>query len=148
LCDARRPRPELVSKYTSPTSRSGSHQYQSPILLGPASYGTNSLTLRLKTGVFNGDPELVAGLVQGAQALEKLLAGKFALGDKFTAADVAIAPFLLRSELVWSFHDPAGVRKQIQDKAPRFWQYLQNIETHPSVASTWDRVRTSRCFLR
>jgi glutathione S-transferase len=98
--------------------------------------------------VFNGDPELVVGLVQGAQALEKLLGSKFALGDMFTAADVAIAPFLLRSELVWSFHDPAGVREKIQDKAPRFWQYLRDVKTHPSVASTWDSVRTSRCFLR
>jgi glutathione S-transferase len=96
-------------------------------------------------GIFNGDPELVTGLVEGAQTLEKLLAGKFAIGDKFTAADVAIAPFLLRCELVWSFHDPAGLQKQIQGKAPRLWQYLQDLKTHPSVASTWDHVRTSRC---
>jgi hypothetical protein len=100
------------------------------------------------SALFNGDPQLVAELLEGAQALEKLLAGKFALGDKFTAADVAIAPFLLRCELVWSFHDPAGAQTQFQEKAPRIWQYLQDLKTHPSVASTWDPVRTSRCFAR
>jgi glutathione S-transferase len=89
--------------------------------------------------------ESADALVEGAQVLEKLLAGKFALGDKFTAADAALAPFLLRGELVWSFRDPEGVQKQIQDKAPRFWQYFQDLKAHPSVASTWDGVRTS-CF--
>jgi glutathione S-transferase len=108
---------------------------------------TNQFASKIR-GMFNGDPELEAGLVQGAQALEKLLAGKFALGDKFTAADVALVPFLLRGELVWSFHDPSGLQKQIQDKAPRLWQYLQDVKAHPSVANTWDPVRNSRGFVR
>jgi glutathione S-transferase len=108
---------------------------------------TSQFTSNLRA-VFTGDPNLVAGLLEGAQTLEKLLAGKFALGDKFTAADVALAPLLLRADLVWSFHDPAGLQKQIQDKAPRLWQYLQDVKTHPTVVSTWDPVRTSRCFLR
>jgi glutathione S-transferase len=99
-------------------------------------------------GVFNGDPELEARVLEGAQALDKLLAGRFALGDKFTAADAALAPFLLRAELVWSFRDPSGMQKQIQDKAPRLWQYLQDVKTHPSVATTWDYVRASRCYAR
>jgi glutathione S-transferase len=99
-------------------------------------------------GVFNGDPKLEAGVIEGAQTLDKLLAGKFALGDKFTAADAALAPFLLRAELVWSFRDPSGMQKQIQDKAPRLWQYLQDVKTHPSVTSTWDYVRASWCFAR
>jgi glutathione S-transferase len=79
-------------------------------------------------------------MLRSAAILEKMLVGKFVLGNTFTAADVAIAPILLSAELALEIKDPEGVLPQLQAHK-RLWQHLQDLKTHPSVADTWKAVR-------
>jgi glutathione S-transferase len=88
-------------------------------------------------------------LLAGAEALQALLPAdkKFALGDELTAGDIALAPFLIRSEVVFAhIRDDDGVWKAFQaGKYARLWKYYQDLKAHPAIASTFDVVRT---FLR
>jgi glutathione S-transferase len=86
--------------------------------------------------------ESPSGLVEAATALEKLIIGKYALGDHFTAADASIAPFILRSEVALEVKGGEDGLSQLQQRTPRFWQYYQDLKAHPSVARTFDRVRS------
>jgi len=73
--------------------------------------------------------------------------GKYALGDRFTLADIAIAPFLGRSLLV-SLKNGIGkfdkeYGKQIwaalnEPKYDKFWQYFNNIQARSSWKDTFD----------
>jgi glutathione S-transferase len=82
-----------------------------------------------------------AALVTGAEAIQALLPlnKKFALGDKLTIADIALIPFLIRGEVLFSFDDPENVWRGFQsEKLSRFWQYFQDLKAHPAVQSTFD----------
>jgi glutathione S-transferase len=85
-----------------------------------------------------------ADVLKGATVLDKMLVGKFAIGDQFTVADVALVPLLLSAETALQFKDPDGVLAQLQG-LKRLWQYLQDVKTRPSVASAWHSVRLSPC---
>lgn len=95
-----------------------------------------------------GDPEL---LVQALEHLQSLLPPQgFALGD-FSAADIAIAPFVARVELnlendLGGYPEGKGEGQRILDlirspKLARWQEYSKAILSHPAVASTFDRVR-------
>jgi glutathione S-transferase len=82
--------------------------------------------------------------LEGVEAIQALLPADkpFALGADFTAADIAIAPFILRAEVALSLRDNESVWKTLQEsKYERFLKYYQNLKAHPSVSSTWDEVR-------
>lgn len=96
-----------------------------------------------------GDPEL---LVQGLEAIQALLPSQgFVVGD-FSIADIAIAPFLARLEVLlandlgnWEGGKGTGpkILKQLQQpKLARLWEYARALEARPSVASTWHKVIT------
>jgi len=76
--------------------------------------------------------------------------GKYIFGDKFTLADIAVAPFLGRSVLIQLKH---GFGKFDKEEAKRGWelfqgpkyerlrQYIDDITARPSWQSTFDEVR-------
>jgi glutathione S-transferase len=80
-------------------------------------------------------------VLKSAALLEKMLVGKFALGDRFSVADVAFAPILLTATLAFEVKDPEGVLPQLQGHK-RLWQYLQDVKARPSVANLWNDVRS------
>jgi glutathione S-transferase len=99
----------------------------------------NKFSNKYAAHVVQGAP--AADLIAGAEAIQALLPAdkKFALGDDFTVADIAIAPFLLRAEIVFGFKDPENVLSTFQsEKLARFWKYYQDLKAHPHVQSTFD----------
>jgi glutathione S-transferase len=80
--------------------------------------------------------------------------GKYIFGDKFTLADIAIAPFLGRSLLIQLKN---GLGKFDKEEAKRGWehfqgpkyerlrQYIDDIAARPSWKSTFDEVRINTC---
>jgi len=78
--------------------------------------------------------------------------GKYIFGDKFTLADIAVAPFLGRSLLIQLKN---GIGKFDKEEAKRGWelfqgpkyerirQYIDDIVARPSWQSTFDEVRRS-----
>jgi glutathione S-transferase len=95
--------------------------------------------------------------LEGIDALQALLPteGKWVLGDQFSVADIAIAPFLARSEV--SFQNELfvneGEGKKVLEalrspKYARFWQYFQDLKTRPSFVKTFDAVRPLPFLLR
>jgi glutathione S-transferase len=88
-----------------------------------------------------GEP--AADLLAGVDALQALLPAdkKFALGNELSAADIALAPFLLRGEVAWGLRDRESVWTTLQgEKYSRFWKYYQDLKAHPSIAGTFDEV--------
>ena len=93
-------------------------------------------------------------LVQAFEALQALLPAKgFVVGD-FSIADIAIAPFLARIELLLS-NDlgawPAGkgegpkILSTIQQpKLTGIWEYWRQLQTRPSFVATFDKVSHQR----
>jgi glutathione S-transferase len=83
-------------------------------------------------------------LLVAAEAIQALLPvdQPFALGAHFTAADIAIVPFLLRVGVALGLRgDPEDVWAKLQGaKYARFWQYYQDLKAHPSVTGTYDEV--------
>lgn len=75
--------------------------------------------------------------------------GKYLLGDQFTIADAAVAPFLGRAEVALS-NDfgkyPVGEGKKVWEtlstspKYARFWKYFQDLKARDSFKSTFDEV--------
>jgi glutathione S-transferase len=89
-------------------------------------------------------------LLAAVEAIQALLpAGQpFAVGTRLTAADIAIAPFILRTEVLFSVRDTENVWKTLQEpKYARFWGYYQDLKAHPSITSTWDEVRSMSLYL-
>lgn len=82
--------------------------------------------------------------------LPPLEKGKYILGDKFTLADIAVAPFLGRTLLIQLKN---GLGKFDKQEAERGWerfqgpnyerlrQYIDDITERPSWQSTFDEVR-------
>ena len=76
--------------------------------------------------------------------------GKYIFGDKFTLADIAVAPFLGRALLIQLKN---GLGKFDKEEAKRGWdhfqgpkyervrQYIDDITTRPSWESTFDEAR-------
>lgn len=100
----------------------------------------------------NGDPHTkfleVIDTLQGLLPAE----GKWALGDQFSVADVAIAPFIARAEILFQNEflanegDGAKILEALQSpRYTRFWQYFQDLKARPSFIKTFDAVRL--CFL-
>ena len=97
--------------------------------------------------VNDGDPEQ---LVQAAEQIQELLPPQgFAVGE-FSAADIAIAPFLGRLKVTLG-NDlggfPAGKGEGVrilkllqQPKLARFNKYWDDLEARPSFAATFDSV--------
>jgi hypothetical protein len=105
---------------------------------------TNKLASPYHAHILKGGP--ASDLLAGVEAIQALLPADqpFALGAHLTAADIAIAPFLLRAEVVFGIRDTESVWKTLQDaKYARFWKYYQDLKAHPSVASTFDEVRST-----
>ncbi|GJE93711.1 glutathione S-transferase family protein [Phanerochaete sordida] len=99
------------------------------------------------------DPE---PLVQALEALQALLPEQgFAIGE-FSAADIAIAPFLARAELnlendLGGYPEGKGEGQRILSliRSPRLarWQeYSKAVQSHPAVASTFDRDHVLQSF--
>jgi hypothetical protein len=79
--------------------------------------------------------------------------GGFAVGDHFTIADAAIAPFLGRWELLFrndvgKYADGEGKRvHEVLFRSERFarlQKYFANISSRPSFKNSFDSVRASR----
>jgi glutathione S-transferase len=82
-------------------------------------------------------------LLEGAEAIQALLPQdtKFAFGDELTAADIAIAPYLLRTKVLLAARGNSDVWPTFQsDKFARLWKYYQDLEAHPSIAGCYDEV--------
>lgn len=89
-------------------------------------------------------------LVQAFEALQALLPAKgFVIGE-FSIADIAVAPFLARLELLLA-NDlgawPAGrgegpkiIGLLQQPKLARIWEYWKELQTRPSFVATFDKV--------
>jgi glutathione S-transferase len=98
----------------------------------------------------DGDPEL---LVQALQSLQALLPPTGYVVGKFSIADVAIAPFLLRLKLLldndfggWPAGEGKGAKILTlirQSGLERIRGYTRELQAHPSVAATWDKVRVT-----
>lgn len=95
----------------------------------------------------DGDPE---ALVQALESLQALLPSKgFVIGE-FSAADIAIAPFIARLETTlsndlgpWPANSGKGpkiLELLKQPKLSRFWEYAQEIQSRPSFVATFDKV--------
>ena len=91
-------------------------------------------------------------LIAGLEFIQDLLPDgkKYALGDDFTIADAAIAPFLARIET--TMKNDIGVFKSGEGKKTweqiftspkfeKFQKYFENIKSRDSFKSTWDEVR-------
>jgi glutathione S-transferase len=99
--------------------------------------------------LYKGTP--TSEILAGVDTLQALLPAdkKFAFGDELTAADIALAPFLIRSEIVFTHirGDSDGFWKTLQtDKYARFWKYFQDLKAHPVIAGTYDEVRSSSLY--
>lgn len=92
----------------------------------------------------------VEDLVKAYEHVQSLLPPQgFAVGD-FSIADIAIAPFLARLELLltndfgaWpagSGEGPRILSLLQQPKLARLWEYARAVLSRPSVASTLDKV--------
>jgi glutathione S-transferase len=106
------------------------------------------------TAVFRG--EGLDNVLSAVEAIQNLLppvgAGKYAIGDQFTLADVSAAPFLGRIEVLLS-HDlgkyPVGEGKkayevlQTDPKFARYRQYWSDVKGRKSFQKTFDEV----CFV-
>lgn len=94
-----------------------------------------------------GEPEQLVKALEHLQAL--LPPQGFAVGE-FSAADIAVAPFIARLELslendLGSFPEGQGEGQKILAllRSPRLarWQeYSKAVLNHPAVASTFDKV--------
>ena len=83
--------------------------------------------------------------------------GKYIFGDKFTLADIAVAPFLGRSVLIQLKH---GYGKFDKEEAKRGWEnfqgpkyerlrrYIDDIIARPSWPATFDEVRGSKIHVK
>ena len=101
-----------------------------------------------------GDP---APLVDALVHLQALLPPQgFAIGE-FSAADIAIAPFIARTELnlendLGGFPAGKGEGQRILElirspKLARWQEYSKAVLAHPAVASTFDRVSSPRVVI-
>ncbi|EKM51495.1 uncharacterized protein PHACADRAFT_261658 [Phanerochaete carnosa HHB-10118-sp] len=91
--------------------------------------------------------EPAAKLISGLDALQKQLpASGFATGEKWTSADMAVAPFLVR---IFFFLEndlgvyPAGEGKKTlevlrDEKFARLNKYLEDLKAQSSFKATWD----------
>jgi glutathione S-transferase len=102
---------------------------------------------------YTGGASPLAAVIPGLEAVEALLPTDkvFAVGDNFTVADAAVAPFLLQLGVYISLHDEEGVGAALRsEKLTRVSKYTQALKEHPSVKSSWDepevrqRVRVSK----
>ncbi|KAI0341377.1 glutathione S-transferase C-terminal-like protein [Trametopsis cervina] len=93
-----------------------------------------------------GDPEL---LVQGLEALQAFLPPTGFVVGEWSIADIAIAPFFARLELLLT-NDfgawPEGSGKGLeiwkllqQPKLARLWEYAREVQARPSFVKTWDK---------
>ena len=99
---------------------------------------------------FMGAP--AATLIDGIDALQKLLpATGFAAGEKWSIADIAVAPIFARIVMLLG-NDlgryPVGEGKKTLEvlrgaKFDRFNKYLEDLKAQPSFKTTWDEVRFS-----
>jgi len=90
-----------------------------------------------------------------AEIQDLLSPSAFAVGDHFTIADAAIAPFLGRWELLFrndvgKFAEGAGQRvHEILFQSERFarlQKYYADISSRPSFKNSFDSVRMSHCL--
>jgi glutathione S-transferase len=91
--------------------------------------------------ILTGAPATV--LLEGAEAIQALLPKetKFAFGNELTAADIAIAPYLLRTKVLLAARGNSDVWPTFQsDEFSRLWKYYQDLEAHPSIAGCYDEV--------
>ncbi|EIW74801.1 hypothetical protein CONPUDRAFT_132404 [Coniophora puteana RWD-64-598 SS2] len=96
--------------------------------------------------VANGDSYQT--VLDGARAVQKLLPdyGKWAIGDQFTIADIAIAPFVSRIELASTCgvgKYAAGEDRLVLDalnspEFAKFKAYSANLQERPSFKATFD----------
>ncbi|EKM56448.1 uncharacterized protein PHACADRAFT_253585 [Phanerochaete carnosa HHB-10118-sp] len=102
-----------------------------------------------------GDPE---PLVQAIEQLQSLLPSQgFAIGE-FSAADIAIAPFIARLELnlendLGGYPEGKGEGQRILNlirspKLTRWQEYSRALLAHPAVASTFDREHLLQSYKR
>ncbi|KAF9154234.1 hypothetical protein BG015_001488 [Linnemannia schmuckeri] len=77
--------------------------------------------------------EKVNQLLINAHRVEGDGAGPFFLGDKFTFADLAIAPFLARFFLLGQYNDNKDVTKEEFPQLERFFQWKEAVLARSSV---------------
>ncbi|KAI0701988.1 hypothetical protein BC835DRAFT_147026 [Cytidiella melzeri] len=118
---------------------------QDPVLRAKARLFINTVNVELsKVEQGGGTPEV---LIQAFESFQAHLPPKgFAVGE-FSIADIALAPVLLRTHLrlrhdlgPWKPGQGEGqkVLNALQEPTlARFWQYVQDLQTRPSVVATW-----------
>jgi glutathione S-transferase len=107
----------------------------------------NLLRWAIGTGSYDAFFEALDAIQDQLPPLEK---GKYILGEKFTLADIAVAPFLGRTLLVQLKNCLGKFDKQEAErgwelfqgpKYERLRQYVDDITARPSWESTFDEVR-------
>jgi glutathione S-transferase len=96
---------------------------------------------------YTGGASPLAAVIPGLEAVEALLPTDkvFALGDHFTMADAAVAPFLLHLRVYISLRDEEGVGAALRsEKLARVSKYTQALKEHPSVKSSWGEPEVRR----
>ncbi|EIN09095.1 hypothetical protein PUNSTDRAFT_87214 [Punctularia strigosozonata HHB-11173 SS5] len=100
--------------------------------------------------------ESYESFLKGIEAIQSLLPQdkKYAVGDDFTAADIAILPFLARLSVVLD-NDlgayPEGESKKVLEalsgpQFARYNQYVQDLKARPSFIKTWDEPYVTKVF--
>jgi glutathione S-transferase len=96
-----------------------------------------------------------SAMLEAVDLLQQQIQGKYVLGDRFTLADVAIAPFLGRSLLIALKNGIGKFDKEDAEKAwtalngtkyEKFWRYFNDVQARPSWKNTFDEVRPFYLF--
>lgn len=109
----------------------------------------NKFANKYAAHVVNGAP--AADLISGAEFIQSLLPTdkKYAVGDELSAADIAIIPFVLRGEIVFSLKDTENVWGTLKgEKFTRLFKYFDDLKAHPAVASTWDEKTVREAYTK
>jgi len=104
---------------------------------------SNKVTPAIGGFSYQGEP--VEKLYTAIETLQSLLVGKWALGDEFSAADIAIAPFLgrldvvLKNGLTVNGEEGKSAYSTLQSDAKyaKFREYFANITSRDSFKKTF-----------
>ena len=102
-----------------------------------------------------GEP--ASKLIDALDALQSMLPaeGGYAVGSKWCIADMAVAPFLVRVEMLMK-HDlgvyAAGEGKKALEilnggKFVRYNRYVEDLKAQPAFKATWDEVSIFTVFM-
>lgn len=102
--------------------------------------------------VLRGEP--VENVLKAVEDIQDLLPqegrGKYAIGDEFTLADISVAPFFARVDVIlkndFGLHAKGEAKKvydvlQSDPKYARFRQYFADLKARESYQNTFDEVR-------